>query len=107
LINGVSFSATSIKSSHLSATNRAYFVGEETGGDFNGTIAGTMPYFTLPHSKVKVRFGLQLIAPTVKTKILGRGIFPDKKITPTLQDRIDGRDTEMEWILNKINKSTD
>jgi hypothetical protein len=42
------------------------------------------------------------IAPHYKTDQHGRGIFPDKEIIPTLQDRIDGRDPEMEWVLNDI-----
>jgi hypothetical protein len=104
LINGGSFSASSILSSNLKGTKRAYFVGEETGGTYNGTVAGIMPFFTLPHSKVKVRFGLQLIAPTQKTEELGRGIFPDYEIIPTLNDRINGLDPEMNWILETIKK---
>ncbi len=107
LINGGSFSASSIISSNLKGNERAFFVGEETGGTYNGTVAGTMPIFELPNSKVKVRFGLQLIAPTEKTKIFGRGILPNKTIIPTLNDRIEGIDPELEWILNDIkNKKT-
>lgn len=107
LINGGSFSATSIISSHLKSSKKGYFVGEETGGEYNGTVAGALPFYTLPNSKVKVRFGLQWIAPTVKSKIFGRGIFPDKKILPTIEDRIENKDPEMEWILNEIkNQST-
>src|SRR5690606_30560029 len=40
LINGNSFSASSIISTHLKATKRAVFVGEETGGAYNGTVSG-------------------------------------------------------------------
>jgi C-terminal processing protease CtpA/Prc len=104
LINGGSFSASSIISSNLKGTERAFFVGEETGGAYNGTVAGTMPYFKLPHSKVEVRFGLQLIAPSEKTKIYGRGIFPNKTIKPILQDRIENNDPEMNWIIETIKK---
>lgn len=102
LINGGSFSASSIISSNLKGTERAFFVGEETGGTFNGTVAGTMPIFKLPHSKVQVRFGLQLVAPTEKTTIFGRGILPNKTIIPTVNDRINGIDPELEWIINDI-----
>ncbi len=102
LINGGSFSATSIISSNLKGTKRAIFVGEETGGEYNGTVAGFMPNFTLPHSKVIVRFGLQFIAPTQKTAIYGRGIFPDVEILPTLKDKLEEKDPSMDWVLKDI-----
>ncbi len=105
LINGMSFSASSIISSNLKGSKRATFVGEETGGAYNGTVAGFMPLVKLPNSELKIRIGLMLIAPHYKTEINGRGIFPDVPITPTLQDRIKGNDPEMDWILNDI-KST-
>lgn len=102
LINGGSFSASSIISSNLKGSKRATFVGEETGGAYNGTVAGNMPIVKLPKSNIKVRVGLKLIAPHYKTDIKGRGIFPDVPITPTLEDRIKGNDPEMNWVLNDI-----
>jgi C-terminal processing protease CtpA/Prc len=105
LINGGSFSASSIISSNLKGSKRATFVGEETGGAFNGTVAGRMPLIPLPHSKLKVRVGLLACIPKYKTDIEGRGIFPDKEIIPTLQDRINGNDPEMNWILDDIKKT--
>ena len=105
LINGMSFSASSIISSNLKGSKRATFVGEETGGAYNGTVAGFMPLVKLPNSELKIRIGLMLIAPHYKTEINGRGIFPDVPIIPTLQDRIKGNDPEMNWILNDV-KST-
>jgi C-terminal processing protease CtpA/Prc len=105
LINGMSFSASSIISSNLKGSKRATFVGEETGGAYNGTVAGFMPLVKLPNSGLKIRIGLMLIVPHYKTKINGRGIFPDVPIIPTLQDRIKGNDPEIDWILNDL-KST-
>jgi len=102
LINGGSFSATCILASNLKGSQRAVFVGEETGGAFNGTVAGKMTVLTLPGSKLNVRFGLALIQPHYKTDIEGRGIFPDIEIKPTLKDRIKGKDTEIKWILDDI-----
>ena len=102
LINGNSFSASSILSSNLKGSKRAFFVGDETGGAFNGTVAGQMPRVELPKSKIAVRVGLLAIIPFYKTTTVGRGIFPDKEIKPTLQDRIDNKDPELEWVLNDI-----
>lgn len=102
LINGVSFSASSIISSNLKGSKRATFVGEETGGAYNGTVAGFMPIIKLPNSDLKIRIGLMLMAAPYKTDSIGRGIFPDVPISPTLQDRIKGNDPEMDWILKDI-----
>ena len=102
LINGGSFSASSIISSNLKGSKRATFVGEETGGAYNGCVAGQMPVLELPKSKVKIRIGLVTVKPFHKSEIDGRGIFPDKEIIPTLEDRINGVDPEMNWILEDI-----
>jgi C-terminal processing protease CtpA/Prc len=32
----------------------------------------------------------------------GRGIFPDVEIEPTIEDRMEGNDLELQWILNDI-----
>lgn len=99
LINGGSFSASSIISSNLRGSKRAFFVGEETGGAYNGTIAGFMPVVKLPNTNLKIRIGLMFIAPHFKTAPEGRGIFPDKEIIPSLEDRIKENDPEMNWTL--------
>jgi len=102
LINGGSFSASSILSSNLKGSKRAFFVGEETGGTYNGSVAGMLPLVKLPESGIKIRVGLIFIAPHYKTEEDGRGIFPDKEIIPTLADRIKNVDPEMEWVLDDI-----
>ncbi len=104
LINGGSFSASSLISSNLKGSKRAYFVGEETGGGFNGTVAGQMPIVTLPKSKINVRVGLLAAIPYYKTDVVGHGIYPDKVIIPTLEDRINKKDPEMEWVLEDSKK---
>ena len=104
LINGGSFSASSILSSNLKATKRAIFVGEETGGAFNGTVAAQMPLVVLPNSKVNLRIGLALVSATGKTDVEGRGIFPDVAIFPTIQDRKNNNDPELNWTLEDIRR---
>lgn len=102
LINGGSFSASSIISSNLKATKRAFFVGEETGGAFNGTIAAQFPSIQLPNSKVNLKIGIAVVSAIGKTDVEGRGIFPDKEILPTLEDRKNNIDPELNWILQDI-----
>ena len=105
LINGGSFSASSIISSNLKSTKRAVFVGEETGGAYNGTVAAQMPLVQLPNSKVNLRIGLALVSATGKTTAIeGRGIFPDKEIIPTIEDRKNNIDPELTWVLEDIKR---
>ncbi len=102
LINGGSFSASSIISSNFKGSKRAYFVGEETGGTYNGTVAGFMPRVKLPNTNIQIRIGLMYMASPFKTILEGRGIFPDKQIIPTIEDRIKENDPEMTWVLDTI-----
>lgn len=102
LINGGSFSASSILSSNLKGSQRATFVGEETGGDYNGTVAGFMPIVKMPYSELKIRIGVMNIKPYYQTKLLGHGIFPDVPLTPSLEDKIQKKDPELNWILEQL-----
>ncbi|WP_229719691.1 S41 family peptidase [Winogradskyella haliclonae] len=104
LINGNSFSASSILSTQLQGSNRATFVGEETGGAYNGTVAGYYKVYELPNTKISARIGLMHIDSKFKTSPDGYGIKPDVEIIPTYQDRLNNIDPELEWVLNDIEK---
>ena len=64
-----------------------------------------MPTIKLPNSQIKITVGLMVISPFYKTQLEGRGIFPDKEITRTINDYIDGKDPELNWILEDIKKN--
>lgn len=102
LTDGLSFSASSVISSNLKGTNRAMFIGNETGGTFNGTVAGRLPILTLPNSKLKWRLGIMNIKPLHQTEEFGHGIRPDVTIIPTTEEIINKENPEMDWILNKL-----
>jgi len=102
LINGNSFSASSILSTHLKANKRAIFVGEETGGAYNGTVAGIFKGYKLPNSKVLINMGMMQIDAPQKTNPDGYGVKADVVMKPTHQDRLNNIDAELEWIINDI-----
>lgn len=104
LINGGSFSASCILSSSLKANPNVTFVGEETGGAFNGTVAGIMPVVDLPNSKILLRLGLMDIKTINQTEVEGRGIFPDVEIPLTVSDKVKNKDPQLDWILEDIKK---
>lgn len=102
LINGYSFSSSAVLSSHLHATKRAIFVGEETGGAYNGTVAGFIREHELPNSKVRIRFGMMNLETPHKQNPDGYGIKPAVEIKPTLEDRRNRVDPELDWIVKNI-----
>jgi hypothetical protein len=103
LINGCSFSASSILSANLKGSGRATFVGEETGGSSNSCVAGSIPAFKLPGSKLWFSFGLLEISSPYTFTPDGRGIMPDVEIKPTLEELVKGVDPELQRVLNTLN----
>lgn len=101
LINGGSFSAACLMASRLSVLPNVTIVGEETGGDFNGTVAGIMPILHLPNSNIIWRIGLMHVRPLNRTDVKGRGIFPDQAFSQPVSDIIADKDQAMDWILGQ------
>lgn len=104
LINGYSYSAAALLATYLHGSKRAFFVGEETGGSYNGTVAGFMRQHRLSNTKVAVRYGVLHIATPYKENPDGYGVKPDVEIIPTIKNRLNKTDPELDWILNEIEK---
>ncbi|MGK6340658.1 S41 family peptidase [Chryseobacterium sp. DT-3] len=102
LINGGSFSASSIITAKLKYDKRAILVGEETGGANDGTVAGFYSYQKLPHSKINLPIGLLLVQPNIDFLNTKRGVSPDVTITESMQDIINKKDPQLDWVRNKI-----
>ncbi len=102
ILNGTSFSASSIFATAISERENVTFVGEEAGGDFNGTVAGTFKLKNLPNTKVKIAHGIYYVDSPIKREIKGKGLVPDVEIQTLYSDHIQGKDAEVEWILNDI-----
>lgn len=104
LINGGSFSASSIITAKLKNDKRAVIVGEETGGANDGTVAGFYSYQKLPNSQISLPIGLLLVQPNITFSNTQRGVVPDVTITEDIQDIIDKKDPQLEWVKNEIAK---
>lgn len=102
LINGGCFSATSIISTHLKAKERATFIGEETGGAYNGCVAGFMPARSLPNTELTVLFGLMVCEAPYKTAPDGRGILPDIELKPTQEQLFENPDPQMKYVMELV-----
>lgn len=104
LINGYSFSATSLLAANLQEAKRGVFIGEETGGGYNQCTAGSIPYLNLPHTALKLRLPLKVIRPLLQRTLAGRGIFPEYPVKTTLNDILQKRDEMMlqaEALINQ------
>lgn len=104
LINGGSYSASSIISSKLKFDKKAVLVGEETGGANDGTVAGFYSYQILPNSKLTLPIGLLLVNPNITLTNSQRGVIPDVPIGETLQDIINKKDVQLNWVKDEIKK---
>lgn len=102
LINGSSFSASSVISAKLKADHLATLVGEETGGANDGTVAGIYTTQKLPNSKLKLPIGLFLIQPNIEFSNTMKGVTPNVEIIPTLEEILQKKDVQLNWILNDI-----
>ena len=104
LINGGSFSASSIISSKLKFDKRVTLVGEETGGANDGTVAGFYSYQRLPNSKIDLPIGLLLIQPNIDFTNTQKGVVPDFEVHETMQDILYKRDMQLDWVKQEIEK---
>ena len=102
LINGSSFSASSIISAKFKNDGLANLVGEETGGANDGTVAGIYATEKLPNSKMKLPIGLFLIQPNIEYTNTKKGVTPNVEILPDLKDIFERKDIQLNWILNDI-----
>ena len=98
LINGYSFSASSVVSSFLKSTGRATFIGEETGGGYHGTNAMQTHLVTLPNTTVRLRLPFWSLDQLVDAPLEGRGIFPDYPTQWSSEDYFNGNDPDMEVL---------
>jgi C-terminal processing protease CtpA/Prc len=96
LINGGSFSASSLVAAYLKSTGRATFIGEETGGTLEGCNAGITPYYKLPNTKLRVRMPAFRIIHDVSPQITGKGVLPDHSVEYTFRDIVGKRDLELQ-----------
>ena len=104
LINGGSFSASSIITAKLKNDKRATLVGEETGGANDGTVAGFYSYQKLPNSEIRFPIGLLLVQPDISFSDSKKGVVPDVVVHESMQDIIDRKDPQLDWIRNEISR---
>lgn len=104
LINGRSHSATGDFCGVLKQHNRATFIGEETGGNPYQNTAGLAFTLVLPNSKLNVIIPTTLFKINIDQENDGHGMMPDHEIHPSIEDILNDRDVEKEYVLDLIRK---
>lgn len=94
-------SATYFLTKMVKETNIGTVVGQETGGNQKGITGGFMFFLTLPNTQIELDIPLGANIPLTEKR--DGGILPDVYVQPSVDDTINGVDTEMEAIKKLIN----
>ena len=100
LIDGFSFSTCADVATVAHHLDLATFVGEETGGGYDGNTSGYSETYTLPNTSVSVRIPRWMYTTANPGhKYYGRGVIPQYNIEPNLEDILRGDDTILSFTL--------
>jgi hypothetical protein len=105
LINAGCFSTTAEFLSLAHFHKRAEFIGEESGGGYNGNTSGVVPALTLPNTKLIVYVPLVSYHLAVSGyEHTARGVLPDYPIRYTIEELLEGTDKELAMALKLARK---
>ncbi|UEG50830.1 S41 family peptidase [Ferruginibacter lapsinanis] len=102
LINGPTFSASTLVCSALKGQDNIKLVGEETGGGWYGNSGVMIPDIKLPNTKLRVRLPLFKLVQFNHVSQKGTGIPPDIYIPTSREAIIKGVDKKMEVVKELI-----
>ncbi len=102
LINGPTFSASTLFCNAVKGQANVTLVGEETGGGWHGNSGLMIPDITLPITRLRVRLPLFKLVQYNHTPKNGRGVPPDIFLPPTVEGVRKGIDRKMETIKSMI-----
>jgi hypothetical protein len=105
LINGFCMSSCADVAAVLSHNNKATFIGEETGGGYQGNTSGIMPVTRVPPMQLRLSVPLQkyynAVDPTV---LIGNGTIPDHPVSLSVEECIQQKDVAMQLAFDLIKK---
>jgi len=103
LMNGITFSSAADLAADIQKTTDATFIGEETGGVFEGPTGGNTIVIQLPNSKIMVRISPNIhLGYMYKKHPIGRGVLPDYEIEYSMDNVLDEKDLELQKALELI-----
>lgn len=102
LIGGLTFSGGAEFASMIKMTNRAIFIGDETGGAYEGNVSGYSNTVKLPNTKIKIDIPTVHFQIDVEPEIKGRGIIPDYEVPQGWTDYLHGDNAKLEFAKQLI-----
>ncbi|MEQ1693683.1 MAG: S41 family peptidase, partial [Gemmatimonas sp.] len=99
LIDGGTFSTSADVTSVLRSMNRATFIGEETGGTYEGNTSGLNASVILPNSRFKVFVQMYGYVNAVRPGPKGRGTLPDIEIARKTAETLRGVDGALDRAI--------
>lgn len=102
LINGLTFSASSLFCNAVKGQQNVTLVGENTGGGWYGNSGIMIPDIILPNTKLRVRLPMFRLVQYNHIAKKGTGVEPDIFVGPTLQSAAKDIDRKMEVVKQLI-----
>ena len=100
LVDGGTFSTAADVAAQLRSMDRATFIGEETGGGYEGNTSGLNASIVMPNSKLRLRIMMYDYWNAVKPPVnRGRGTIPDRVVARRVAEVSQGLDPAMEEAL--------
>ncbi len=105
LINGPTFSASTLFCNAVKGQSNVTIVGEEAGGGWHGNNGIMIPDITLPITKLRMRLPFFRIVQYNHVPKDGRGVMPDIYIPPSIEGLIKGEDRKMMAVKKMIKEN--
>lgn len=102
LTNGLSASTTSLTASYLKAYADATILGEESGGAAYGNSGSISMMIELPNSELRVKLPMVWLDYNLPVDEWGTGILPDYEVKATLDDVLNGEDSQLDTLVEMI-----
>lgn len=102
LIDGLVSSEGSALAALIHHAKRGLFIGEETGGGYNGCTAGLIGQATLPNSRINVTIPVFKIVRYEDQENEHRGVRPHYFVNLSAKDVIESKDLHMAKALSLI-----
>ena len=104
MINGPTFSASTLFCNAIKGQENVTIVGEEAGGGWHGNNGIMIPDITLPITKLRMRLPFFRIVQFNHVPKDGRGVLPDIYIGPTVESVMKGEDRKMMVVREMIRR---
>ena len=107
LIDGSTFSTAADVTAQLHHLKRSMFVGEETGGAYEGNTSGLNAMVELPNSMLRLKVMMYGYWNAVESDGRGRGTLPDYPVERRAADLLAGVDVQLERAIMLAREALD